>query len=163
MAFSLKVKRSNPKWAKAYGKSMEAARQKEIAVGLPVGQGGIGNAHYDSGASLLDIGTWMEDGTSGGIPSRPWLSDSRPKLHKAFKSHGKQLAPKVKAGKISTETVWKSMAVKAESIVRGKITEGPWEPNSPETIARKGSEKPLIDTGAFRQGIRAIVRNRTRP
>lgn len=31
-----------------------------------------------------------------------------------------------------------------------------WTPNSPATIKRKGSDKPLIDTGQLRQSIRAI-------
>jgi hypothetical protein len=32
-----------------------------------------------------------------------------------------------------------------------------WAPNSPITIARKGSDKPLIDTGALRQAITYVV------
>jgi hypothetical protein len=33
-----------------------------------------------------------------------------------------------------------------------------WPPNSPLTIARKGSDRPLIDTGALRKAIVWIVR-----
>ena len=31
-----------------------------------------------------------------------------------------------------------------------------WAPNAPSTIRRKGSDKPLIDTGSLRQSIRGI-------
>jgi len=32
-----------------------------------------------------------------------------------------------------------------------------WAPNAPSTIRRKGSSRPLIDTGALRQAITSIV------
>lgn len=33
-----------------------------------------------------------------------------------------------------------------------------WAPNTPATIARKGSDRPLIDTGALRRSLTYIVR-----
>ena len=33
-----------------------------------------------------------------------------------------------------------------------------WAPNSPETIRRKGSNRPLIDTGALRRSITWVIR-----
>ena len=35
-----------------------------------------------------------------------------------------------------------------------------WAPNAPSTIARKGSDKPLIDTGALRRAITYVVGKR---
>ena len=35
-----------------------------------------------------------------------------------------------------------------------------WPPNSPRTIAQKGSDSPLIDTGEMRKAITQVVRNR---
>ena len=35
-----------------------------------------------------------------------------------------------------------------------------WPPNSPKTIAMKGSDSPLIDTGEMRKAITHVVRNR---
>lgn len=32
-----------------------------------------------------------------------------------------------------------------------------WEPNSPSTVARKGSSRPLIDTGSMRNAITYVV------
>lgn len=34
-----------------------------------------------------------------------------------------------------------------------------WAPNSPETIRRKGSNRPLIDTGALRRSITWVIRD----
>lgn len=36
------------------------------------------------------------------------------------------------------------------SLVVGKINKGPFKPNKPKTVQRKGSSKPLIDTGRLR-------------
>lgn len=38
--------------------------------------------------------------------------------------------------------------------------ENGWPPNSPVTIARKGSDKPLIDTGEMRKAITHIIQER---
>lgn len=38
-----------------------------------------------------------------------------------------------------------------------------WPPNTPETIAVKGSDQPLIDTGQLRKSITFVVRERGRP
>jgi hypothetical protein len=36
-----------------------------------------------------------------------------------------------------------------------------WAPNSPATVARKGSDRPLIDTGAMRRAIVWVLRGQT--
>lgn len=41
-----------------------------------------------------------------------------------------------------------------QGMVQRKIVDGPFVPNSPATIKRKKSSKPLIDTGHLRQSIR---------
>lgn len=41
-----------------------------------------------------------------------------------------------------------------QGLIQRKMVEGPFVPNSPMTIARKGSSRPLIDTGRLRQSIR---------
>lgn len=44
-----------------------------------------------------------------------------------------------------------------EGLVKKKIKNGPFVPLSPATIKRKGSSKPLIDTGHLRQSIRYVI------
>ena len=48
---------------------------------------------------------------------------------------------------------------KAETRDTGKesLLDGPWPPNSARTIAMKGSDQPLIDTGRLNQSQRAQV------
>lgn len=44
-----------------------------------------------------------------------------------------------------------------QGMVQRKIVNGPFVPNSPATIKRKKSSKPLIDTGHLRQSIRYVI------
>ena len=51
-------------------------------------------------------------------------------------------------------------ALAGQNAARGWFTDGRngWAPNKPATIARKGSDRPLIDTGAMRNSIVGVVR-----
>ena len=44
-----------------------------------------------------------------------------------------------------------------QGMVQRKIVDGPFVPNSPATIKRKKSSRPLIDTGHLRQSIRDVI------
>lgn len=44
-----------------------------------------------------------------------------------------------------------------QGMVQRKIVDGPFVPNSPATIKRKKSSKPLIDTKHLRQSIRYVI------
>lgn len=44
-----------------------------------------------------------------------------------------------------------------QGMVQRKIVNGPFKPNAPSTIKRKGSARPLIDTGRLRQSIRYVI------
>jgi hypothetical protein len=48
-----------------------------------------------------------------------------------------------------------------QNAARGWFTNGKnhWAPNAPSTIRRKGSSRPLIDTGSMRQAITFVVAN----
>lgn len=51
------------------------------------------------------------------------------------------------------------LGLRAEGIVRGWFTDpqNNWPPNSQNTIAQKGSEQPLIDTGELRKAITYVI------
>jgi hypothetical protein len=42
--------------------------------------------------------------------------------------------------------------------IQDKIVAGPFEPLRPATIRRKGSSRPLIDTGQMRQAVSYVIR-----
>lgn len=54
----------------------------------------------------------------------------------------------------------KRAALAGQNAARGWFTDGrnSWAPNAPSTVARKGSDRPGIDTGAMRAAIIGVVR-----
>lgn len=54
----------------------------------------------------------------------------------------------------------KRAALAGQNAARGWFTNpnNHWAPNAPSTVARKGSDRPLIDTGALRAAIVGLVR-----
>lgn len=56
--------------------------------------------------------------------------------------------------------VFKQIGILAEQVVQRAFETsgfGQWPPNKPSTIARKGSDRPLIDTGQLRRSITSDV------
>ena len=78
--------------------------------------------------SVYDVAVYNEFGTSH-IPARPFMRQT-------VDNH---------------EQEWADMSQKLEDrVASGR---GKFKPNSPKTIKRKGSAKPLIDTGLMRESI----------
>jgi hypothetical protein len=97
-----------------------------------------------------------------------WHSPPRPVLEPAIEANKEKIAREFK--KIYTacsngdaegmERAIVRTGLAAQNICRGWFTDprNNWPPNSPVTIARKGSERPLIDTGSMRKAITYVVR-----
>ena len=92
-----------------------------------------------------------EYGTSK-MPQRPFM---RTAVSRHGKSWGEKSAKAVqsvmKGMPISQVTELVGMQMKAD--ISSTLTNGPWTPNSIVTIAKKGSSRPLIDTGELRASI----------
>ena len=54
--------------------------------------------------------------------------------------------------------IYEQIALVAQADVQLNIVKGEWVANAESTIKRKGSSKPLIDTGRLRQSITGVVR-----
>lgn len=144
-------------------KAIRDLTAKEVLVGIPASASGrddgpIGNA---------GIGYLMETGSpSQNIPPRPHLvpgiEAARDKIEKKMRS-GAKAALEGKAAGVSA--AFTGAGIVAESAVKAKITDGPFEPLSPKTLAKRRArgrtgEKPLIDTGQYRRAITHVVRKK---
>jgi len=97
------------------------------------------------------------------IPARPVLepaTEAEPNKHII----ARELAASVKANlagdKPGAEAKMMRAALAGQNAARGWFTDdrNGWESNKPATIAAKGSDRPLIDTGALRASIIGLVR-----
>ena len=116
------------------------------------------DAANDTGAPLTvaDIATFHEFGTST-VPQRSfiraWYDERQEFIAATLQSQMKLVV----AGKITGEVAAERIALAFEGDVKKRISRGIPPPLQPETIARKGSSKPLIDTGMLRNAVRGRV------
>lgn len=73
------------------------------------------------------------------------------------------MIPKVLTGEFAMRTLLEQMGNMAESSVKQAITDLKDPPNARSTIAKKGSDNPLIDTGNLRQSIRYVIDDGVEP
>jgi len=115
----------------------------------------------DSGMDNGEIGVIHEFGSeTNNIPARSFL-------RMPVETHAKEIVKSmdspavrkaVEAG--DAVTVFKILGMAAEGYVKQAFSTGgygKWPANTPETVARKGSSKPLIDTGELRRSITSDV------
>ncbi len=126
---------------------------KEVRIGFQHGE-----AAEDDGTDICDIAAWNELGTEH-IPSRPFLrksvDENEGKINQFLQAEVRSLA----SGK-TAETLLNEIGNFQKSLVQEKIAEGSFAPNAESTIRRKGSSKPLIDTGRMRQSVNYVVKRK---
>lgn len=98
-----------------------------------------------------------------------WHAPPRPVIEPAIAKHHRELAEEyAKAIKAAmsgdgarAEAGIRRTGLLAQNICRKWFTdeENGWSPNSPKTIKKKRSDKPLIDTGALRKAIVYVTRS----
>lgn len=60
----------------------------------------------------------------------------------------------------SVEQALDALGVAIKGLVQTEIVDGGFTENAPSTIKKKGSDKPLIDTGTMRQSVNYVVKRR---
>lgn len=122
-------------------RELDATGDKEVVVGIQQGS-------VNDGLQVAQYATWNEFGTST-IPSRPFMRnyfDSSVDGLTRFTVNG---IAKVLTGRSTLNQFFNAAGARMVSGVKKSINSGGWTPNAPYTIAKKGSSKPLIDTGVM--------------
>ena len=132
---------------------IEELKQNQVFVGFQAGQ-----VADDRGVDMAQIAMFNELGTST-APARPFLRDSVDENEDVIRDQcGKELK-KLTTG-ATAETVLKRVGALGVRLVQEKIVSGSFKTNAPSTIRKKGSDKPLIDTGRMRQSVKYVVKKR---
>lgn len=90
---------------------------------------------------------WQEYGTSRGIPARPFLRNT---MYESSAKWSRSVSEDVMAvfeGDLPGGAVVQRLGEQMVKDVRRTIDAGNFAPLSSTTVARKGSSRPLIDTG----------------
>lgn len=140
------VRIDDSRWRKLLA-GVKGMGRAHVRVGILASKGGRSRHSDSSPLTLVDIAFVHEYG-SGPIPERsfirstfanaPWLA-----------SFTAALARKVVTDGMPLRQALSILGERGVAEVRRNVTEGPGiaPPLKPETVARKGSDRPLVDTG----------------
>ena len=142
---------------KQFMKTLRELAELEVRIGYQREQG-PGVDTDDDGrprADLVDIALWNELGTEN-IPSRPFMRDS---VDKYKQDIGKMITAQKDAllKGATAKGVLDVLGLFQQGLIQTEIKEGDFVANAPTTIRKKGSDKPLIDTGTLKNSIHYIV------
>jgi len=125
--------------------------KKEVQVGI------FENSVRKDGVPNAEIGFKHEFGSPlEHLPMRSWL-------RKPIFERGQQLAEAVNASleqDLNLPNAYKVLAKEAEHIVEGAFASGgygEWKPLSDATVAKKGNDTILIETGQLKNAVKAKV------
>lgn len=132
--------------------------ERKHFVGSP--DGGITPVTYPSTMSNADIGIIHEKGSiSAGIPRRSFIEmPLTTKMPWVMKKLGQQWIDALT--KTNIKGMVKKLGIMGEKVIQTAFATrgfGRWAPNTQQTIARKGSDMPLIDSAQLRKSISSDV------
>ena len=136
---------------KKFLEQLEELASMEVCVGFQAGE-----KSYEDGADVIDVAVYNEFGTST-IPARPFMKQSFENHQGELKKICESVVAEVSNGG-KTQQALQKLGTYLRGLVQEEIVNGDFVPNSPVTIALKGSSQPLIDTGLMRQSVNFIVR-----
>lgn len=137
---------------KKFEKLLKELGQLEVRIGIQQGE------TSKEGVDLVDIAMFNELGTVH-IPSRPFLRDSVDANGEQINNFLQCMKKELLRGR-TAEDVLKKIGVFQKGLVQGQIVKGDFAPNSEETIRRKGSDTPLVDTGRMRQSVNYVIQQK---
>lgn len=93
----------------------------------------------------------------GGMPQRSFLRSTYDENKEKIVGRASFIIRSVMDNQNISQATLEKLGNYVQGLVQKKIRNGSFTPNAPSTIKRKGSSKPLIDTGHLRQSIRYVI------
>lgn len=131
----------------------------KVKVGFPSGKSdaeSIMKAIYNefgTRGSGKGFKTKRGGGFGGPIPERPFLRNTMRNKRNAYTRAMSEAAPKILRAETTIPAVLVNLGGLAQGDIQNEITALSTPPNSPVTVALKGSSNPLMDTGRMRRDV----------
>ena len=131
-------------YGQKFARMVNDVKSKKCLIGF--------SGEYENGLPVTQVAVWNEFGTIN-APARPFIRQSvkrgKPEvILKTTMEFGKQML-----GSCNGEAVLRASGECMKDNVVKEIERGNFVPNAPATIAKKGSDKPLIDTGQMKNSV----------
>ena len=94
----------------------------------------------------------------GRIPARPFMAFAAEIWAREYPRILKAYVPRVLNGTMSVDAFLAAMGERTRDAIKKAIETGTYAPLSPKTVARKGSSKPLVDTGRLLNSVTFEIR-----
>ena len=133
--------------------SMKELKELEVRVGFQSGKD-----TQEDGTDICDIAAWNELGTEN-IPSRPFIRNSVDNHSDEINSFLMEKRNDLVHG-ASAKQVLNEIGLFQKNMIQSEIIDGSFEANAESTIKKKGSSRPLIDTGRMRQSVNYVVQKK---
>jgi hypothetical protein len=106
------------------------------------------------GLTILEVATVHEFGApAAGIPARSFIRGTVDEREGEIRADQHRLAVQYLSGKIAIRKALDVLGARVAAKIQQRIARGITPPLLPRTVARKGSSKPLVDTGQLRSSI----------
>ena len=132
-------------------KELRELAELEVRIGYQRGEKAVSSDNDESRADLVDIAMWNELGTVH-IPSRPFMRDSVDK-HIAAINHVLTAQRDALLNGASAREILGTVGLFQQDLIQTEIEQGDFVANADSTIKKKGSDKPLIDTGTMKNSV----------
>jgi len=107
-----------------------------------------------SAKTVIEVATIHEFGApAAGIPARSFLRGTVDEQMAEIRADQHKIAVAVISGKLDLRRGLDQLGARIAAKIQQRIARGIQPPLLPRTIARKGSSKPLVDTGQLRSSI----------
>ena len=146
---AVKIKDRETADGKRLSQALKELKELQVRIGVQAG------ASYPDGTSVVDVAMWNELGTVH-IPSRPFIRNSVDTHADEINADLEKAAKSLVNGS-SVEGILNRLGERHTNRMVKEIKNGDFVPNSPATVKRKKSDKPLIDTGNLWQSIHHII------
>lgn len=133
-----------------------AAHPRTVKVGVLSDQPKEEHGGSTGAMSLIEVAAVHEFGTDT-VPQRSFIRATVDEHRAEIDALEKHLAAQVLAGEITEEKALNLLGAKVAAWMQARIAQGIPPELKPETIARKGSSKPLVDTGQLRSSVTFLV------
>jgi hypothetical protein len=130
-------------------------RTAAVRVGILGGNASAGKRQREGGSSDASVALVAAAHELGlGVPLRSWLRTPIDTMRPEIEKRLRMLAQKVAHGDLTVDGALEQLGLWLVGELQKGIAAGlPVTPLAPATIAKKGSSKPLIDTGQMRSSI----------
>lgn len=140
---------------KRYFAELKKLERLEVQVGYWRGEKQYNDKNK---TELVDVAVANELGTST-IPARPFMKQSFENHEDVLQKECDNAIDAIAKGDSALQALQK-IGLSCKGLVQDEIVDGGFAPNAPSTIAKKKSERPLIDTGYMRQNVDFKIKKR---